>query len=107
MSSSSPSSYSKNTSGHKIPQFDEKNFTMWKSKSMMILETMNYSMMDIIKYDPYVPMHQLMKDNIKEGDEVEKPAHEFNQDNARLVALDVKARVAIGNALLYDIYHFV
>lgn len=52
-------------------------------------------------------MYQPMKDNVKEGDKVEKPIHELNDNDKRLIALDVKARAAIGNALAYDIYHFV
>lgn len=105
--STSSSNLSHTTSGNKIPQFDERNLTRWKSKAIMVLETMYYSMINIVKDGPHIHMYQTMKDNVKDGDEVKKPAHEFNENKKRLVALDVKARVAIGNALLYDIYHFV
>lgn len=42
---------------------------------MMVLETVDYSMMDIINDGPHVPMYHPMKENVKDGDVVEKPTH--------------------------------
>lgn len=71
MSSSSSSNPSKTTSSNKIPQFDVKNFTIWKSKAMMVLETMDYSMIDIVKKGPHIPTIQSTKDNVQDGDYIE------------------------------------
>lgn len=73
----------------------------------MFLETIEYSMLSIANVGPYIPMYQLMKENVKDGGMVEKPVHEFDDENNCLVALDVKACAAIGNTLPYNIYHFV
>lgn len=81
----------------------------------MVLETMDYFMLNIYKDGPHVPMYQSMKENVKYDDEVEKladdkakkPVHEFNEEDKRLVSLDVKTRASIGNALPHDIYHLV
>lgn len=70
MSSSSSSNLSKTTSSHKIPQFDEKNFTIWKSKAIKVLETMDYSTLNIVNGGPYAPMYNSIKSNVKEGDKV-------------------------------------
>lgn len=50
-------------------------------------------MLIIINDDPRVPMYQSIKENVKEGDMIEKPIHELNNEDKRLVAIDVKARV--------------
>lgn len=52
-------------------------------------------MLDIIKHGPHVLLHQPMKDNVKDGDEIEKLAHEVNKEDEWLVALDVKDRAII------------
>lgn len=38
----------------------------------MVLETIDYSNIDITKNGPHVPMYRLMKDNVKEDELVEK-----------------------------------
>ena len=45
------------SSGSKIPPFDEKNFLMWKSKAMIVLETLDYGMLDVIENGPIIPMY--------------------------------------------------
>lgn len=52
-------------------------------------------------------MYLVMKESIKDGEETEKPTHDFNDVDECLVALDVKACVAIANNLPYDVYHIV
>ena len=95
------------SSGSKIPPFDEKNFLMWKSKAMIVLETLDYGMLDVIENGPIIPMYQPMKDNVKDGEPKEKPFHEFDENDKRQYSLDVRGRAAIINALPYDIYHLV
>lgn len=99
------SNHSKTTTGQKIPQFHEKNFTMWKSHAKMVLESMDYSKLDIIKHVHHVPIYQPIKDNFEDSDEIEKPTHQFTEEEKHLVSLDVKASAAIGNATPYNIYH--
>ena len=50
---------------------------MWKSKVMMVLETMDYSMLSIINDGPHVPMYQPIKENVKKGNMVKKVIHDF------------------------------
>ena len=95
------------SSGSKIPPFDEKNFLMWKSKAMIVLETLDYGMLDVIENGPIIPMYQPMKDGVKDGEPKEKPFHEFDENDKRQYNLDVRGRAAIINALPYDIYHLV
>lgn len=85
MSSPSSSNISKTTSttttttifGHDNPPFYEKKLSMRKSKAMMVLQTMDYSMLNILKDGPHVPMFLAMKENVKDGEEIKKPAYEF------------------------------
>lgn len=44
---------------------------------MMVLQTMDYSMLNILKDGPHVPMFLAMKENVKDGEEIKKPAYEF------------------------------
>lgn len=74
---------------------------------MMVLETMDYLMIDIVKNVPHVPTNQPMKDNVKECDLGEKHSQEFDDEEKRLVAHDVRDHVAIQKSLPYDIYHFI
>lgn len=77
---------------------------------MIVFETIDYSMIDIVKNGPHVP--------IKEGDPAQegqyqrrwssrKHVHEFDDEEKCLFALNVRACITIGNSLLYYIYHFV
>ncbi|KAL4563399.1 hypothetical protein LXL04_027440 [Taraxacum kok-saghyz] len=89
---SSSSSYNpQSTSSSKILLFDPNNFPMWKTKAMVVLETMDYDMLDIYTLGPHK----------------QTPKHDYTAEDKRLIHLDIKARAAIGNALPYDIYHLV
>lgn len=68
---------------------------------MMVNETMDYPMSDIIKHGCHVLMSQPMKDKVKDSDEIQKLAHEFTKYEKDVVSLDVKAHAAIGNTLPY------
>ena len=52
-------------------------------------------------------MYQPMKENVKEGDEVKKLVHKFDDEDKCVIVLDVRARTAKGNTLPHDIFHFV
>ena len=104
---STPANQFSSSSGSKIPPFDEKNFLMWKSKAMIVLETLDYEMLDVVENGPIIPMFQPMKDNVKDGEPKEKPSHEFDENDKRQYSLDVRGRAAIINSLPYDVYHLV
>ena len=104
---SSSSSTAMFRSSAKIPPFDENNFAMWKTKALMVLETMDYNMMEIVNTGPYVPTFQPMKDNVPDGPRQATEKHAYTEDDKRMVMLDTRAHAAIGNALPYNIYHLV
>ena len=80
---------------------------MWKAKALIVLETMDYGMLDIVNKGPHVPMYQPMKDGVADGPKKPTEKHQFSEEDRRLVMLDVRARAAIGNSLPYNIYHLV
>lgn len=47
---------------------------------MMVLETMDYSMIDIVKKGPHVSVYHPMKDNVQEGELFEQLVHEFKDE---------------------------
>ncbi|KAI3752823.1 hypothetical protein L2E82_24860 [Cichorium intybus] len=94
------------TSNNKIPPFDANNFGMCKSKALMVLETMDYHMLDILKNGTYIPHFTITKDGVP-GENKATPSHEFTEEDKRLINLDARARAAIGNSLPYEIYHLV
>ena len=106
-STNSVSSSFKSGSYDKIPPFDEQNFTMWKSRAITVLESMDYHMLDIITNGPHVPTYQPTNDNVAAGERQKKEVHNFDDNDKRLANLDVRARSAICNALPYNIYHIV
>ena len=94
-------------SSSKIPPFDERNFSMWKTKAFYVLEAMDENMLDIVNDGPHQPMYQPMKDRVPDGPK--KPATKdlWTSQDKHLVSLDVKARSAISNALPYHTFHLV
>lgn len=42
---------------NKIPPFDEQKFKMRKSKVMVVHETMDFEMLNIVEKGPHVPMY--------------------------------------------------
>ncbi|KAI3767019.1 hypothetical protein L2E82_17100 [Cichorium intybus] len=66
---------------------------MWKSKALMVLETMDYHMPEILKNGPYVPHITATKDGVP-GEKKATPVHEFTEDDTRLVNLDTTLTVA-------------
>ena len=82
----------KSTSLNKIHPFDE---------------TMDYDMLDVINKDPIVPMDQLSNDNASDSELKHKFVPGYKKEDKRVLNLDVKARIAIGNSLPYHVYRLV
>ena len=97
----------KTSSSSKIPPFDEKNFSMWKTKALYVLESMDEFMLDIVNDGPHQPMYQPMKDRVADGPM--KPASKdlWTSKDKHLVSLDVRGRSAISNSLPYNTFHLV
>lgn len=105
--SSSSWYYPKSLAANKIPLFDENNFAMWKTKDLVVLETMKYDMLNIVNNGSYVPMYQLVIDNAPVGGLMSKPKTSYDEDEKRLMSLYEKESAAIRNSLPYHIYHLV
>ena len=84
-------SNSKSFGLNKIPPIDEHNFAMWKTKVMVALETMDYEIHEIIEEVPYVPMYHPMANNAPVGPLKQKPKTGYEDDDKRLLNLNVKA----------------
>ena len=97
----------KSSSSSKIPPFYEKNFSMWKTKALYVLESMDENMLDIVNDGPHQPLSQPMKDCVADGPK--KPASKdlWTSTHKHLVSLDVKRRSAISNSLPYNTFHLV
>lgn len=89
----------------KITLFDEKNFAIWKRKTIVVLEIMEYNMMDIFEKIPHIPNIDETKDGVSTGVIKRIPKHQYIEEDKKLINVDVHARTTIGNSLPYDIYH--
>ncbi|KAL4562223.1 hypothetical protein LXL04_034421 [Taraxacum kok-saghyz] len=79
---SSSSTYNpQSTSSTTIPLFDPNNFPMWKTKAMVILETLDYDMLDIGTIGPHVPMFQPTKDGVADGEKKLTPKHDYTAED--------------------------
>lgn len=67
LSSSGSKPTSGSSSANKIPLIHEKNFAMQKSKVMVVLEIIDYNMMDIIAYSPHIPNFVETKEDVSIG----------------------------------------
>ena len=79
---------------------------MWLSKTMMVFETMDYHMIDILTDSPHIFIR-----TITEGNEplriVCGPYDQSTKENQKFVNLDVRAREAKCNSLPYKIYQMM
>mgnify|MGYP001547164625 CR=1 FL=1 len=48
---------------------------MWKTKAIVVLETMDHNMMDIIGNGPHIPTFDETKDSVKSGVIKKTPKH--------------------------------
>ena len=103
----SNSKNSKSFGLNKIPPIDESNFAMWKTKAMVVFETIDYEMKNIVEKGPHVFMYQPIANNAPVGPLKQNQATSYDDDDKRLLNLDVKARATIGNSLPYHVYHHV
>jgi len=97
----------KSSSSSKIPSFDEKIFSMWKTKALYVLESMDEYMLDIVNDGPHQPMYQPMKDRVADGPKKPASKDQWTSNDKHLVSLDVKGRSAISNALPYNTFHLI
>ena len=94
----------KSSAFNKISPFDKLNSIDWKSKAMDVLEIMDYDMLDIINKGPIVVMNQSSNDNTSNSESNKKCVPRYNKEEKRVLNLDVKARVFIGNSLPFSVY---
>lgn len=80
---------------------------MWNTKSLVVLETMEYDMLDIANHGSHVPMYQSMVNKSLAGGLKLKPKVSYDEEDKRLIILHVKAKAAIIYSLSYHIYHLV
>lgn len=92
---------------NKSTHFDEHNFVMWKSKVMVVLETMNFDMLNVVNSGPHVPVYQPMFNNALAGPMEQNPKTSYDDDEKRLISVDVKTRTIIRNSLPYHVCHLV
>lgn len=97
----------KSSAASKIPPFDEDDFSIWKSKAMDILEIMDYYMLDVINKGPIAPMHHSTSDDVPSRGLKQKSMLGYNKEEKRLINLDVKTIIAIGNSFPYHVYRLV
>nr|KAJ0187178.1 hypothetical protein LSAT_V11C900480560 [Lactuca sativa] len=90
-----------------VPPFDKHNFSDWKSKSMEVLEFMDFDMFDVVNKGPIVAMHQSSNDGASNSKLKGKSVPGYNKEEKRMLNLDVKARLDIGNSLPFSVYCLV
>ncbi|CAI9261428.1 unnamed protein product [Lactuca saligna] len=73
---------------------------------MMVLETMNIYMLDILKEGLYVPLRTITKEE-KELVTLRALIHQLTEDEKKKVNFDVCVRAAICISFLYNVYHLV
>ena len=64
---------------------------MWKTKAMVVLDCLDYDMLDIVTIGPHVPMFQPTKDGVAEGEKKQSPKQDYTAEDKRLIHLDIKA----------------
>ena len=80
---------------------------MGKTKAMVVLETIDYEIKNIVEKGPYVPIYQPMAKNAPVGLMKQTPTASYDDNDKRGLSLDVKAGAASGNSLTYHMYHLV
>ena len=68
---------------------------------MEVLEFMDFDMLDIINKCPISAMHQSSIDGASGGKLKWKSIPGYNKEEKRMLNLDGKARISIGNSLLF------
>ena len=68
---------------------------MWKSKAMVVLQTMDFDMINTVENGQHVPKFQPMVNNTPFGPLKQKPTTSHADKGQSLINLDVKSREAI------------
>nr|XP_043612557.1 uncharacterized protein LOC122584461 [Erigeron canadensis] len=110
------SSYVDNDSSTRPPMFDKDDFSGWKGRMSLFLESIDNNMPDILVDGPYVPTSTFVIDAVvREGQptipatvkSIVKDKTDWGDEDRRLANLDVKARNFIVQAVPKDIYHSI
>ena len=79
--------------------FDGNSFAMCKTKALVVLETIDCDMLDIVNNGPHSPMYLSMINKAPTVGLKQNPKASYDEEDKRLNSLDVKARDAIRNSL--------
>nr|XP_043633191.1 uncharacterized protein LOC122604363 [Erigeron canadensis] len=110
------SSYVDNGSSTRPPMFDKDDFSGWKGRMSLFLESIDNNMPDILVDGPYVPTSTVVIDAVaREGHptipatvkSIIKDKVDWGDEDRRLANLDVKLRNFIVQAVSKDIYHSI
>src|SRR3990170_4063434 len=105
-----------NGSSTRPPMFDKDDFSGWKGRMSLFLESIDHNMPDILADGPHVPTSTLVIDAIVSDGQPTIPAEvrtivkdksDWCDEDRRLANLDVKARNFIVQAVPRDIYHSI
>nr|XP_043611717.1 uncharacterized protein LOC122583368 [Erigeron canadensis] len=110
------SSYVDNGSSTRPPMFDKDDFSGWKGRMSLFLESIDHNMPDILTDGPYVPTQTLVVDAVvRDGHPtihatvktIVKDRADWGDEDRRLANLDVRARNFIVQAVPKNIYHSI
>ena len=110
------SSYIDNGSSTRPPMFDKDDFSGWKGRMSLFLESIDNNMPDILQDGPYVPTQTVVVEAVvREGlptipatvKTIVKDKADWVDEDRRLANLDVKARNFIVQAIPKDLYHSI
>nr|XP_043629939.1 uncharacterized protein LOC122601244 [Erigeron canadensis] len=96
--------------------FDKDDFSGWKGRMSLFLESIDNNMSDILQDGSYVPTQTLVVEAVvREGQptipatvkSIVKDKADWSDEDRRLANLDVKTRNFIVQAVLKDIYHSI
>nr|XP_043638037.1 uncharacterized protein LOC122609041 [Erigeron canadensis] len=110
------SSYVDNGSSTRPPMFVKDDFSGWKGRMSLFLESIDQNMPDILTDGPYVPTQTLVVDVVVRDGHPTIPATvktivkdraDWEDEDRRLANLDVRARNFVVQAMPKNIYHSV
>lgn len=90
-----------------IPFFNEHNFAALKSKSINVIEIMDYDMLDVMNKGHIASMYLSSSNDVCFNGLKQKSMPTYNMEEKRVLNLDVKAMIAIRNSLAYHVYQLV
>src|ERR1043166_1426967 len=105
-----------NGSSTRPPMFDKDDFSGWKGRMSLFLESIDNNMPDILADGPHIPTSTIVIDaTVRDGQPaipaevrtIVKNKADWLDEDRRLANLDVKARNFIVQAVPKDIYHSI